>query len=42
LCNAVLGIRSIKTINEREFLSTEAASELYSGIHDWDDVGPRG
>ena len=42
LCNAVLGIRSIKTINEREFLSTEAASELYSGIHDWDDLGPRG
>ena len=42
LCNAVLGIRSIKTINEREFLSTEAASELYSGIPDWDDVGPRG
>ena len=42
LCNAVLGIRAIKTINEREFLSTEAASELYPGIHDWDDVGPRG
>lgn len=42
LCNAVLGIRSIKTINEREFPSTEAASALYSGIHDWDDVGPRG
>ena len=42
LCNAVLGIRAIKTINGREFSSTEAASELYSGIHDWDDVGPRG
>ena len=40
LCNAVVGIRSVKTVGDREFPSHEAAIALEGRIHDWDDTWP--
>lgn len=40
LCNAVVGIRPIKTVGECEFASHEAATALEGRIHDWDDTWP--
>ena len=40
LCNAVVGIRSVKTVGDREFPSHEAAIALEGHTHDWNDTWP--